>query len=133
MDKCGALKKSIQEFNNGEYFACHETLEDLWMIEVGPNRLFYQGLLQLSVGFFHLFNHNYAGAASQWRRGSVKLQNFGDCHLEINLKTLLEQTRRCQHMLEIVQCGNRQTFDFSLVPRIQIIGLPPKSPALPHG
>jgi predicted metal-dependent hydrolase len=120
MDKHAALKKSVEEFNNGEYFECHETLEDVWMIEVEPDRLFYQGLLQLSVGFFHLFNRNYVGAASQWRKGYVKLQNFGECHLGINLKTLLEQIHRCQNMLEMVQSDSRQTFDFSIVPRIQM-------------
>ena len=120
MDKQAALKKSVQEFNNGKFFQCHDTLEDIWMTEVGQDRLFYQGLLQLSVGFFHLFNSNYVGAASQWRKGYVKLQNFGECHLGINLKAFLEQTRRCQNMLEMVQSGSRRTFDFSLVPQIQI-------------
>ncbi len=120
MDKQTALKKSVQEFNNGKYFQCHDTLEDIWMTEVGQDRLFYQGLLQLSVGFFHLFNRNYVGAASQWRKGYVKLQNFGECHLGINLKSLLEQIHRCKDMLEMVQSSSRQKFDFSLVPRIQI-------------
>ena len=120
MDKQAALKKSVQEFNNGKYFQCHDTLEDIWMTEVGQDRLFYQGLLQLSVGFFHLFNRNYVGAASQWRKGYVKLQNFGECHLGINLKSLLEQIHLCKDMLEMVQSGSRQTFDFSLVPQIQI-------------
>lgn len=133
MDKCAALKQSVQEFNNGEYFACHETLEDVWMIEVGPNRRFYQGLLQLSVGFFHLYNRNYVGAASQWSKGYAKLQNFGECHLGINLKILLEQIRRCQNMLEMVQSGNRQRFDFSLVPRIQMIDKSSKRPAPSDG
>ena len=120
MDKYAALRKSVQEFNRGEYFACHETLEDVWMIEVGPDRRFYQGLLQLSVGFFHLYNRNYVGAASQWSKGYAKLQSFGECHLGINLQTLLEQIRRCQNVLEMVQSGKSQTFDFSLVPQIQM-------------
>lgn len=120
MDKQAALKKAIHEFNRGDYFECHETLEDVWMIEVGPDRRFYQGILQLSVGFFHLRNRNYLGAASQWSKGYAKLQNFGERHLGVNLKTLLEQICRCQKMLEMIQNGQKREFDSSLVPQIQM-------------
>lgn len=132
MDKYAALNESIQQFNNGEYFECHETLEDVWMIEVGPDRVFYQGLLQLSVGFFHLLNRNYVGAASQWRKGYIKLQNFGECHMGIDLKSLLEQTRCCENMLEMLHSGSGQSFDFSLVPLIEMKGESSKDSSLPN-
>ena len=114
MDKQIALKKGVQEFNDGKYFECHETLEEVWMVEVGPDRPFYQGLLQLSVGCFHLFNSNYAGAASQWSKGYTKLQQFDDVHLRVDLKSLLEQIRRCQEMLVMVQNEPQRAFNFSL-------------------
>lgn len=119
MDKQAALKQGIQEFNNGDYFECHETLEDIWMIEVGTDRSFYQGLLQLSVGCFHLLNRNYIGAASQWSKAYAKLKNFGDWHLGVELKSLIDQILRCQEMLAMVQSGQRKEFDPSIIPRIQ--------------
>ena len=119
MNKQAALKKGIQEFNDGDYFECHETLEDVWMIEVGPDRPFYQGLLQLSVGCFHLLNRNYVGAESQWSKAHAKLKDFGDQHLGVELKSLIGQILRCQEMLAIVQSGRRKNFDLSIIPRIQ--------------
>jgi predicted metal-dependent hydrolase len=119
MDKQAALKKGIQEFNDGDYFECHETLEDVWMIEVGPDRPFYQGLLQLSVGCFHLLNRNYVGAESQWSKAHAKLQAFGDEHLGVELKSLIEQILCCQEMLAMVQRGQRREFDLSIIPHIQ--------------
>ena len=119
MDKQAALKQGIQEFNNGDYFECHETLEDIWMIEVGPDRSFYQGLLQLGVGCFHLLNRNYVGAESQWSKACAKLKNFGDWHLGVELKSLIDQIFRCQEMLAMVQSGQRREFDLSIIPRIQ--------------
>ena len=119
MNKQAALKKGIQEFNDGDYFECHETLEDVWMIEVGPDRPFYQGLLQLSVGCFHLLNRNYAGAESQWSKAHAKLKDFGDQHLGVELKSLIEQILRCQEMLGTVQGGQKREFDLSMIPRIQ--------------
>ena len=50
MNKTAELRKGIEEFNRGDYFECHETLEDVWMLEAGENKRFYQGLIQLSVG-----------------------------------------------------------------------------------
>lgn len=119
MDKQAALKKGIQEFNDGDYFECHETLEDVWMIEVGPDRPFYQGLLQLSVGCFHLLNRNYVGAESQWSKAHAKLKAFGDRHLGVELKLLIEQMLRCQEMLAMVRSGQRREFDLSIIPHIQ--------------
>ena len=120
MDKQAVLKKGVQEFNDGEYFECHETLEEVWMVEVGPDRPFYQGLLQLSVGYFHLFNSNYAGAASQWSKGYAKLQHFGEAHHGVDLKSLLEQICRCQEMLTMVQNESQKVFDSSLIPTIDV-------------
>ena len=119
MNKQTVLNKGIQEFNDGDYFECHETLEDVWMIEVGPDRPFYQGLLQLSVGCFHLLNRNYVGAESQWSKAHAKLKDFGDRHLGVELKSLIEGILRCQEMLAMVQSGQRREFDLSIIPQIQ--------------
>ncbi len=121
MDKQAVLKKGIQEFNDGHYFECHETLEDVWMIEVGPDRPFYQGLLQLSVGCFHLLNRNYVGAESQWSKACAKLKKFGNQHLGVELKSLIEQILRCQKMVAMVQSGQRRAFDLSIIPCIQYV------------
>ena len=119
MNKRATLKKGIQEFNDGDYFECHETLEDVWMIEVGPDRSFYQGLLQLSVGCFHLLNRNYVGAESQWSKAYTKLKAFGDQHLGVELQSLIEQILCCQEMLAMVRSGQRREFDLSMIPHIQ--------------
>ncbi len=118
MNKTAELLKGIEEFNRGDYFECHETLEDIWMLETGKDKRFYQGLIQLSVGFFHLLNRNLRGAASQWEKGVAKLTAYEDEHLGVNLKTLIAKMRRCQETLEAVQDGRQTEFDWSLAPQI---------------
>jgi predicted metal-dependent hydrolase len=51
-------------FNAGHYFEAHEVLEDLWRITPGPEREFYQGLIQLAVILHHLGRKNFRGAAN---------------------------------------------------------------------
>ncbi len=89
------------------------------MIEVGTDRPFYQGLLQLSVGCFHLLNRNYVGAESQWSKAYAKLKDFGNQHLGVELKSLVEQILCCQEMLAMVQRGQKREFDLSIIPQIQ--------------
>lgn len=118
MNKTAELLKGIEEFNRGEYFECHETLEDVWMLETGRDKRFYQGLIQLSVGFFHLLNRNLRGAASQWEKGMAKLADYDDEHLGVNLKLLLAKMRCCHELLESIREGRQAEFDWSLAPQI---------------
>ena len=54
--------RGIDEFNAGQFFECHETLEAVWKIETSPRREFTQGVIQTSVAFYHLGRDNQAGA-----------------------------------------------------------------------
>ena len=49
-----ALRTGIEQFNRGEYFECHETLEALWLAEPTSLRRLYQGILQVGVALHHL-------------------------------------------------------------------------------
>jgi predicted metal-dependent hydrolase len=68
-----ALAKGVREFNDGYYFECHDTLEDLWSGLRGDARDFFQGLIQVAVGYYHLGNDNPSGARSMFERA---LQRF---------------------------------------------------------
>ena len=68
--------KGIEEFNRGEFYECHEYLEEAWMQEPRRVRFLYQGILQVGVGFYHLQNGNWRGATGLLRNGSVRLREF---------------------------------------------------------
>jgi uncharacterized protein len=72
------LARGVAEFNAGFFFECHDTLEDLWSGVRGPSRDFFQGLIQVAVGFYHLSNGNSGGAATLLRRGLGRLAKYGD-------------------------------------------------------
>jgi uncharacterized protein len=71
-----ALRQGVDEFNRAYFFEAHETLEDLWRETSGPLRLFYQGLIQLAVGLYHLSNGNRRGALNLLGKGLDKLATF---------------------------------------------------------
>ena len=71
-----ALIKGIAEFNAGLFFECHDTLEDMWGGIRGPSRDFFQGLIQVSVAYYHLGNGNAAGASSMMRRARKRFDRY---------------------------------------------------------
>ena len=50
--------QGVEQFNAGQYYACHDTLEALWIEAAEPEKTFYQGILQIAVALYHLSNHN---------------------------------------------------------------------------
>src|SRR5262245_3266351 len=82
------FQKGIEEFNAGKFFECHDKLEEVWRGIRGPARDFFQGLIQISVGFYHLSNGNLRGAESQLTRALDNLEPYGNCYLGVELASL---------------------------------------------
>jgi hypothetical protein len=70
------LKRGIALFNCGEYFECHEVLEEAWTPERGERRLFLQSLIHMAVGFYHNQRGNPPGALRQLRKGLRKVAAY---------------------------------------------------------
>lgn len=63
------LLTAVDQFNQGEWFECHETLEELWVGSAGEMRDFYQGLLQVAVALHHWREGNFRGAILLLEKG----------------------------------------------------------------
>jgi predicted metal-dependent hydrolase len=90
-DELAGLRRGIAEFNAGRFFECHETLEDVWHGIRGPGRDFFQGLIQISVGFYHLGNGNLRGGQSQLEKGLRRLDSYPGRFMGIDLAGLRDQ------------------------------------------
>jgi len=85
-----ALQRAVEQFNRGEFYACHDTLEALWMEAVDPERRFYQGLLQTAVAYYHLQNGNRRGCMILLGEANRKLADFLPTYAGYNLQALWE-------------------------------------------
>jgi uncharacterized protein len=72
-------------FNRGEYFEAHEVWEDLWHDTPGPDRRFYQGLIQAAVAVYHAGNGNTRGARRLFYSGRQYMSAFPDRHLGLEV------------------------------------------------
>lgn len=112
--------KGIEHFNRGEFFECHEVLEALWMAEPGPDKLFYQGLIQVAVAFYHLLNDNYRGAAVLLREGAGKLRHYLPVHKGIDLEKFLAALEPWQWNIQAALSGKQLEATEAKLPKIEL-------------
>ena len=84
--------QGVELFNTGQFYACHDTLEALWMESTEPDKSFYQGILQISVALYHLGNSNFRGAIMLLGEGSNRLARYPSIYCEVDVDELLEHT-----------------------------------------
>ena len=96
------FRRGIELFNAGEFYDCHEVLEDLWRPAQGMERLFVQSVIHLAVGFYHHQQGNQTGAELQLRKALSKLAGYLPVFQDIDTARLY---REGQTALEAIRAG----------------------------
>jgi predicted metal-dependent hydrolase len=100
------LQQAIDLFNSGEWYACHDGLEELWHETQGPMRPVLQGLLQIAVAHLHLERGNRHGATVLMGEGLGRLAGSGEAALGVHLSPLRD---RVSALLTALQSGGDPT------------------------
>ncbi|AFZ47025.1 protein of unknown function DUF309 [Cyanobacterium stanieri PCC 7202] len=79
------LTQGIKQLNQKEFYACHDTLEEIWMEAPETEKKFYQGILQIAVGCYHLSNNNWRGAVILLGEGIYKLTEFEPTYYNLDI------------------------------------------------
>ncbi len=114
--------KGIEEFNRGEFFECHEYLEDAWREESRRIRYLYQGILQVGVGFYHQENGNWRGATGLLRSGIARLKEFEPETSGVDVSRLVRESERCLQELEELGPERVGELDKVKVPKVRLLG-----------
>src|SRR2546427_9111247 len=94
------LLEGIEQFNRGEFFEQHETLELLWRAERRDIRYLYQGILQIGVAFHHLRRLNHHGTVYMLTRGPAYLAPFEPRCQRIDVAALLRDAAAARRAVE---------------------------------
>lgn len=84
--------QGVEQFNSGQFYACHDTLEALWIEASEPEKSFYQGILQIAVALYHLENRNWRGAVILLGEGSNRLRRYPSSYEGVDVDELLSQS-----------------------------------------
>jgi predicted metal-dependent hydrolase len=114
------LIHGIEQFNAGEFFEQHETLELLWRDTRSPIRGLYHGILQVGVGLHHWRNGNFHGAATLLEEGIERLRPFApDCQ-SVDVDTLIADAIAARDQLIAAGAEGMRSVDITAIaPRIR--------------
>ncbi len=112
------VARGFEEFNRGEYFEQHETLEDAWIAEADPVRYLYQGILQVGVSLYHLQRGNLYGAERLMTRGLLLLESYRPACLGVDVDRFIEDAGRCLEAVRGTTPESLDRFDRLLFPRV---------------
>lgn len=114
-------RQGIREFNEGLYFECHETLEDVWNDHEGLIRVFYQGILQIAVGYLHIRRKNWRGAVKVLERGIPKIAHFRPICQGVDVADLVEQAQAIRTRLIDLGPDRIAEFEAKPLPTVKLI------------
>ena len=94
------FRQGIELFNRGEFYDCHEVLEEVWTPTKQPERWFLQSLILFAVGFYHHQRDNKIGAVHQLAKGLRKIQGYLPEWGGVRTAAIEHEARRCLGVIE---------------------------------
>ncbi len=110
---------AFEQFNRGEYWNQHETLESVWRAEQDESiRNFYKGILQVGVGLHHLTRRNYRGTVKVLTRGIRYLLPYAPECCGVDVQRLINEATLVLN--QVVECGPDRIskLELSNLPRV---------------
>ena len=103
-------------FNDKKYYDAHESWEELWTEYQLEDDIFIQGLIQLSVAFFHITNLNLKGSRNLFKKCLPKLKFFPPNHRSLNLSEIIDYTENSYQKVNSIILPDQ--FNWKLAPKI---------------
>ena len=108
----------LEEFNRGEYFEQHETLEELWASEPRLIRRLYQGILKIGVGFYKLRLGSYRGTVNHINGGIAYLQLFEEGCFGVETARLIREATEVRDRVMELGPDHMGEFDLQSLPKV---------------
>lgn len=82
----------VEQFNQRQFYDCHDTLEAIWMESPEFEKKFYQGILQIAVALYHLGNRNWQGSVVLLGEGIRRLHGYQPDYARIDVAALIAES-----------------------------------------
>lgn len=106
--------EGITLFNAGQYYKCHDALEEAWRAEEGPVRDLYRAILQIGIAYFQIERGNYRGAVKMLLRVRQWLAPLPAICQGVDVSLLREDVSRVHDALTALGPGEMGDIDRTL-------------------
>ena len=118
-------------FNAREFFEAHEVWESIWLECSGPERRFYQGLIQAAVALYHFGNGNVRGALKLYRTAREYMEKFGSPYMGLDSAVFWQKMEKCfAQLLADPDPSRNLRPDAELIPVIYLVPPPEQWPSI---
>ncbi|MDX2239595.1 MAG: DUF309 domain-containing protein [Leptolyngbyaceae cyanobacterium bins.302] len=94
--------QGVEQFNQQEFYACHDTLEAIWINALPSDKNFFQGILQIAVALHHLSNENWRGAVILMGEGVSRLRSYPSDYGDIDVDSLVDDAATLLKQLQVM-------------------------------
>ena len=119
MSDPGVLAEAARLFNAKLYFEAHDTLEDAWQDARGVERAFFQALIHVSVGMYHVAAANHEGAVNLLSRALEALARFAPSTAGLDVTALVDAASICLEKSNKLLAGESVEWASEDVPRME--------------
>lgn len=111
------LREGIRLFNDRQFFASHEVLENFYQETEGENKPFIEGLIQLAAAF-RLFSDfgEVKGPARMIYQALIRFENYQPVFLQIHVTELCQAA---EAWAKVVEAANAQ-LSTATIPKISL-------------
>lgn len=113
-------RQGILLFNQGDYYQCHDALEEAWRQEKSACRTLYQGILQYGIALYQIEKGNYRGAVKMLLRLRQWLDPLPAVCRGVDVAQLRQNIQVVSDTVQALGTDQLALFDWQLV---QPIGL----------
>ena len=94
--------EGLELFNHGEYFECHEVIEDLWLETPGEDahRDLYKGVIQAAAAIYQWDRGILTGARGLYTTSVGYLEKYVPASLGLDVANLVRDMKACFKPLE---------------------------------
>jgi predicted metal-dependent hydrolase len=86
-----SLERGLELMRAERWFDAHEALEEEWRDAPAPERDFLQGLVHVTVAWYHAGNGNRPGAERQLEKAARRLGPYAPTHRAVDVTAVLGQ------------------------------------------
>lgn len=113
--------EAVRTYNAGHYLEAHELFELIWMTKGGAEKIFYQGLVHVAMGFHYFVAGDFDRAVAKLRRAAELLDDFVADFLGFEVETLRRSIASCRRRLVELGVSGITRFDRSLIPPLELL------------
>lgn len=95
------IREGIEQFHRGEFFAAHETWEEVWRSTTPEPRTLFQGLIQVAAALHQLLDlHRREGPRRTLAKARRNLEPYAPVALGLDVERLLDSVGLWQAWME---------------------------------